>query len=71
MLYQKLEKKLPVDHLFSILAHHPEATLHEVVSDMEEGIPVITMDCHLIMHVISKASKTHEIIYNTIVEVLQ
>jgi hypothetical protein len=40
--------------------------LHEVVPYVEEGLPVVMMDCSFIMHVIVEACKTHEIIWRTI-----
>jgi hypothetical protein len=50
----------------SICSCQPEMVLHQIVPDMEKGLPLITMNCSFIMHVISETCQVHQIIWRTV-----
>lgn len=40
--------------------------MHEIVPDMEKGLPVVTMNCSFVVHVVSEARQSHQIIWRTV-----
>jgi hypothetical protein len=40
--------------------------LHEIVVDMEKGLPVVTMNCSFVVHVVAETCQLHQIIWRTV-----
>ena len=64
--YQEIHEEVPVELVGPICSHCPETALHQIVLDVEKGLPVVVMNCSFIMHVVSETHQSHQIICRTV-----
>ena len=64
--YQEIHEEVPVELVGPVCSCHPEMALHEIVLDVEKGLPVVTMNCSFVVHVISETRQLHQIICRTV-----
>jgi len=64
--YQEIHEEVPVELVGPSCLHCAEMALHEIVPDVERGLPVVVMNCSFNVHVILETCQLHQIICRTV-----